>query len=86
MKFIEMLRKIKSFVKLTPTYKLKNTVEDQFIKKIKCRFLFVSIEIFKPKNLNENFDWLVCQCIRIENNQLTKPNYEKPNNNTSRCS
>ncbi|OUL60702.1 hypothetical protein B8T70_19085 [Flavobacterium sp. AJR] len=72
LKFIEMLIKIKSFVKLTSTYKLKNTVEHQFIKKTNCRFLFVSIKILKPKNFNENFDWLVRQYIRIENYQLTK--------------
>jgi hypothetical protein len=50
-----MLIKIKSFVKLISTYKLKNTVEYQFIKKEKCKFLFVSIENLKPKKLNGNY-------------------------------
>jgi hypothetical protein len=67
-----MLIKIKSFVKLIATYKSKNTVEHQFIKKIKCRFLFVSIEILKPKKFNDNSDCLVRQYVCIENYQLTK--------------
>mgnify|MGYP003610032585 CR=1 FL=1 len=72
LKLIEMLIKIKLFVKLIAAYKLKNTVEHQFTKQIKCRFLFVSIEILKPKNFNDNSDCLVSQYVCIENYQLTK--------------
>lgn len=58
-----MLIKIKSFVKLIATYKFENTVELQFIKKIKCRFLFVSNEILKPKNFNDNSNCTMYQYV-----------------------
>lgn len=67
-----MLIKIKSLVELIATYKFKNTVELQFIKKIKCKFLFVSIKILKPIHFNDDYDCLIHQCICIEYWQLTK--------------